>query len=64
LGPKQIYNYIRGEFMDAAYAMEEALQACYAKLAFWVKIFWAPILAAISTVTMARVPTFAVKRRR
>jgi len=30
VGAKQIYNYFRGEFMDAGYAMEEAVQECYA----------------------------------
>jgi NADH-quinone oxidoreductase subunit F len=30
VGAKKIYNYFRGEFMDAGYAMEEAAQACYA----------------------------------
>ncbi len=30
IGAKVIYNYFRGEFMDAAYAMEEAIQECYA----------------------------------
>ncbi len=30
VGAKRIYNYFRGEFMDAGYAMEEAVQECYA----------------------------------
>ena len=30
IGAKQIYNYFRGEFMDAGYAFEEALKECYA----------------------------------
>lgn len=30
VGAKKVYNYFRGEFMDAGYAMEEAVQACYA----------------------------------
>ena len=30
VGAKLIYNYFRGEFMDAAYAFEDALKACYA----------------------------------
>ena len=30
VGAKQIYNYCRGEFMDAGYAFEEALQECFA----------------------------------
>ena len=30
IGAKTIYNYFRGEFMDAAYAMEEAIQEAYA----------------------------------
>ncbi|MFQ5421866.1 MAG: NADH-quinone oxidoreductase subunit F, partial [Anaerolineae bacterium] len=30
IGAKVIYNYFRGEFMDAAYAMEEAVRECYA----------------------------------
>ncbi len=30
VGAKKIYNYFRGEFMDAGYAMEEAVQECYA----------------------------------
>lgn len=30
IGAKIIYNYFRGEFMDAAYAMEEAVQEAYA----------------------------------
>ena len=30
VGAKQIYNYFRGEFMDAGYAMEDAVQECYA----------------------------------
>jgi NADH-quinone oxidoreductase subunit F len=30
IGARQIYNYFRGEFMDAAYAFEEALKECYA----------------------------------
>ncbi len=29
VGAKTIYNYMRGEFMDAGYAFEEALKACY-----------------------------------
>ncbi len=29
VGAKNIFNYMRGEFMDAGYAFEEALQACY-----------------------------------
>jgi len=29
IGAKTIYNYFRGEFMDAAYAMEEALREAY-----------------------------------
>ncbi|MEZ4641834.1 MAG: SLBB domain-containing protein [Chloroflexota bacterium] len=30
IGAKTIYNYFRGEYMDAAYAFEEALQDAYA----------------------------------
>lgn len=30
VGSKQVYNYCRGEFMDAGYAFEEALKECYA----------------------------------
>ena len=30
IGAKTIYNYFRGEYMDAAYAFEEALQEAYA----------------------------------
>lgn len=30
IGAKTIYNYFRGEFMDAAYAMEEAIREAYA----------------------------------
>ncbi|RMD53319.1 MAG: NADH oxidoreductase (quinone) subunit F [Candidatus Thermofonsia bacterium] len=30
IGASVIYNYFRGEYMDAAYAFEEALQECYA----------------------------------
>lgn len=30
VGAKTIYNYFRGEYMDAAYAFEEALKECYA----------------------------------
>lgn len=30
VGAKQVYNYCRGEFMDAGYAFEEALQDCFA----------------------------------
>ncbi len=30
VGAKKIYNYFRGEFMDAGYAMEEAILECYA----------------------------------
>lgn len=30
IGAKQIYNYCRGEFMDAGYAFEQALKDCYA----------------------------------
>ena len=30
IGAKTVYNYFRGEFMDAGYAMEEAVKACYA----------------------------------
>ncbi len=30
VGAKTIYNYFRGEYMDAAYAFEEALIECYA----------------------------------
>lgn len=30
VGAKKVYNYFRGEFMDAGYAMEEAVQECYA----------------------------------
>lgn len=30
IGAKTIYNYFRGEFMDAGYAMEEAIQEAYA----------------------------------
>jgi NADH-quinone oxidoreductase subunit F len=30
VGARQIFNYFRGEYMDAAYAFEEAVQACYA----------------------------------
>jgi NADH-quinone oxidoreductase subunit F len=30
VGAKKIYNYFRGEFMDAGYAMEEAVLECYA----------------------------------
>ncbi len=30
VGAQVIYNYFRGEYMDAAYAFEEALQDCYA----------------------------------
>jgi NADH-quinone oxidoreductase subunit F len=30
VGAKTIYNYMRGEFMDAAYVFEEALKECYA----------------------------------
>lgn len=30
VGAKTIYNYFRGEYMDAAYNFEEALKACYA----------------------------------
>lgn len=29
VGAKNIYNYMRGEFMDAGYAFEEALKECY-----------------------------------
>ena len=29
IGAKTIYNYFRGEFMDAGYAMEEAIQEAY-----------------------------------
>jgi NADH-quinone oxidoreductase subunit F len=29
IGAKVIYNYFRGEFMDAAYAFEEAVKECY-----------------------------------
>ncbi len=29
VGAKNIFNYMRGEFMDAGYAFEEALKACY-----------------------------------
>ena len=29
VGAKQVYNYCRGEFMDAGYAFEEALQECF-----------------------------------
>jgi NADH-quinone oxidoreductase subunit F len=29
IGAKTIYNYFRGEFMDAGYAMEEAIQQAY-----------------------------------
>ena len=29
IGAKTIYNYFRGEFMDAGYAMEDAIQAAY-----------------------------------
>lgn len=30
IGAKVIYNYFRGEFLDAGYAFEEALKECYA----------------------------------
>jgi NADH-quinone oxidoreductase subunit F len=30
IGAKTIYNYFRGEFMDAGYAMEDAIQEAYA----------------------------------
>ena len=30
VGAKLIFNYFRGEFMDAAYAFEDALKECYA----------------------------------
>ena len=30
VGAQTIYNYFRGEYMDAAYAFEEALKECYA----------------------------------
>jgi NADH-quinone oxidoreductase subunit F len=30
IGADMIFNYFRGEFMDAAYAFEEALKECYA----------------------------------
>lgn len=30
IGAKQIYNYCRGEFMDAGYAFEQAIKDCYA----------------------------------
>ncbi|MCP4427604.1 MAG: NADH-quinone oxidoreductase subunit NuoF [Chloroflexi bacterium] len=30
VGAKRIYNYFRGEFMDAGYAMEDAVKECYA----------------------------------
>jgi NADH-quinone oxidoreductase subunit F len=30
VGARTIYNYFRGEYMDAAYAFEEALKECYA----------------------------------
>jgi NADH-quinone oxidoreductase subunit F len=30
VGARTIYNYFRGEYMDAGYAFEEALQECYA----------------------------------
>ena len=30
VGAKKVYNYFRGEFMDAGYAMEEAVLDCYA----------------------------------
>jgi NADH-quinone oxidoreductase subunit F len=30
VGAKTVYNYFRGEFMDAGYAMEEAVLDCYA----------------------------------
>ncbi|MCB9420857.1 MAG: NADH-quinone oxidoreductase subunit NuoF [Ardenticatenaceae bacterium] len=30
VGAKKVYNYFRGEFMDAGYAMEEAVKECYA----------------------------------
>ncbi|MCA9995994.1 MAG: NADH-quinone oxidoreductase subunit NuoF [Anaerolineales bacterium] len=30
IGAKQIYNYCRGEFMDAGYVFEQALRDCYA----------------------------------
>lgn len=30
VGAKLIFNYFRGEYMDAAYAFEEALKECYA----------------------------------
>jgi NADH-quinone oxidoreductase subunit F len=30
VGADKIYNYMRGEFMDAGYSFEEALQDCYA----------------------------------
>lgn len=30
VGAKKVYNYFRGEFMDAGYAMEEAVLECYA----------------------------------
>ncbi|RMG96880.1 MAG: NADH oxidoreductase (quinone) subunit F [Chloroflexi bacterium] len=29
IGARTIYNYFRGEYMDAAYRFEEALKACY-----------------------------------
>ena len=30
VGARKVYNYFRGEFMDAGYAMEEAVLDCYA----------------------------------
>ncbi len=30
VGAKKVYNYFRGEFMDAGYAMEDAVKECYA----------------------------------
>jgi NADH-quinone oxidoreductase subunit F len=57
-----VFNYIRGEYMDAAWAFEEALRSA-APPASSAAASWAATSISSSTPTTARGPTSAAKRR-